>query len=500
MIERFKEQHRIKIGFLPTRRNVFDHEEAGRVKNSVYNEIKKYGIEIITIDSLNEEGLLYSIMDSKQAAQIFITEGVDAIFAPHCNFGTEDAVAKTCKMVGKPVLIWGPQEDPANENGFRKRDSQCGLFATSKVLMRYGVPFSYIINSALDSCIFYRGFIDFLQVASVVKSFLGARIGQVDTRPEKFLSVMVNESEILEKFGIETVPVAISDIAIWTDQIFREKGAEFKQTLEEFERQFINQCNGKDSLEKAVALKIAISRWAGEKALNAVAIQCWDAMQSVIGIFPCFVNGVLTDEGLPVACETDITGAISALILKAASGGTKPAFLADLTALHPQNKNVELLWHCGNFPSSYAGTKKIIGQQCEGPFDAAGKWEMQKGDITIAKMDGIGGKYSLLMGQAKGAEGPMNAGTYLWAEFENWPKWERHVIYGPYIHHVAVTYGSYAPILYEACRYIPDLKADPVDPSLEEIEEYFLYQKETEKYFNNNDCSFAPACIDTYKL
>jgi len=40
---------------------------------------------------------------------------------------------------------------------FRLRDTQCGLFATSNVLMKYGVPFSYIVNSRLDDPVFERG-------------------------------------------------------------------------------------------------------------------------------------------------------------------------------------------------------------------------------------------------------------------------------------------------------------------------------------------------------
>jgi len=40
---------------------------------------------------------------------------------------------------------------------------------------------------------------------------------------------------------------------------------------------------------------------------------------------------------------------------------------------------------------------------------------------------------------------------------------------GPYIHHVAGTYGKVADVLYEACRYIPGLKADPAEPGEAEL-------------------------------
>lgn len=43
------------------------------------------------------------------------------------------------------------------------------------------------------------------------------------------------------------------------------------------------------------------------------------------------------------------------------------------------------------------------------------------------------------------------------------------IIYGPYIHHVAGIHDLAAPALFEATRFIPGLKADPVQPTAEDI-------------------------------
>jgi hypothetical protein len=55
----------------------------------------------------------------------------------------------------------------------------------------------------------------------------------------------------------------------------------------------------------------------------------------------------------------------------------------------------------------------------------------------------------------------------------NWPRWEQKLIYGPYIHHVAGIHGRLAPVLHEACKYIPGLEPDPVEPTAGEIEAYW---------------------------
>ena len=57
---------------------------------------------------------------------------------------------------------------------------------------------------------------------------------------------------------------------------------------------------------------------ADQYGCNAVAIQCWNALQGELGIMPCAANSLLNEEGLPVVCETDIHGAITAVMAEAA--------------------------------------------------------------------------------------------------------------------------------------------------------------------------------------
>lgn len=472
MQKEFTDRYNLKIGFLPTRRKVFSKEEAGKFKRAVEVKAKTYNAELVNLDFLNEEGLIYDGLDADKVADRFIAEKVDAIFAPHCNFGTEDAVAKVAKKVGKPLLLWGPRDDAPMPSGIRMRDSQCGLFATSKVLSRLGVPFTYITNSTLESETFDRGYKNFLSVASVIKTFRRLRIGQIDTRPGAFWSVMYNESEILEKFGIEVVPVSLATIEHNVLQVIQDNDAGYLEIWKGYKAKYKKILFDDQNLKRHSALKLVIQRWAREEELSAIAIQCWDALQTALGIFPCFINGDLTDDGLPVACETDVMGAVSSALLQAALRGGTPAFFADLTVRHPEKDNVELLWHCGNFPYSLAKDPETaqLEMQFGGCLPAAGRWELKGGDITLCKMDGLGGDYRLLMGECKGTDGPKNVGTYLWAEFGDWPKWEHRFVYGPYIHHVAGIHGKAATALYEACKYIPGLTPDPVEPSKEEIE------------------------------
>lgn len=460
------ENYKIKLGFAPTRRLVFSREDAIRYKGLTKDRLKQLKAEIADIEWLNEEGLLYDPGDAEKVARHFMDEKVDALFVPHCNFGTEDAVAKLAGRMNKPLLLWGPRDEAPMEDGSRLRDSQCGLFATSKVLSRMGVPFSYMENCRLDTPVFEEGIRKFSAAASVVKNFKGMRIGQIGTRPQPFWSVICNEGELLERFGIEIVPITLSEIAGMMGEFNIEKKEILDKDVADFKQRVSCSAYEDETLYKIIALKQAIKSWAEQERLSAVAIQCWNVLQQITGIMPCFANSELTGGGLPVACETDICGAVSAVMAQASMMGETPVFFADLTIRHPENDNAELLWHCGPFPHKLKkdgapasiGSHYVLDSKCPG----VAEWEIKGGDISICRFDGINGRYSVISAEGKGVEGPKNRGTYVWVEFKDWPKLERKLIYGPYIHHVAGIHGRIKAVLEEALRYIPGLEPDGV--------------------------------------
>ena len=224
------------------------------------------------------------------------------------------------------------------------------------------------------------------------------------------------------------------------------------------------------------ALKLVLRNMYDDYHLQALSFQCWDELQFQLGICSCYVHALLVDEGIPVACEADVHGAVSSLMLQAASMFKESTFFADLTIRHPENDNAELLWHCGVFPPSLCATdnKPLIGNHFILPSQAPGtcNWKLQNGDITVIRFDSIHGKYSLLCGEGKTVEGPYNQGTYVYMEVGDWSLWEEKIIYGPYIHHISCIYGKYASVIYEASRYLNGVTFDPTQPTEEEIRKY----------------------------
>ncbi|MFD3258377.1 L-fucose/L-arabinose isomerase family protein [Paenibacillus lentus] len=467
---------KLKLGYAPTRRFVFSAEDAFKYKVMIKEKIQSFGMdfELVDLEGINEEGLLYDDhISADKIVERFKRENVDAVFFPHCNFGTEDTIARVGKALGKPVLLWGPRDEAPLEDGMRLRDTQCGLFATGKVLRRFNVPFTYVTNSRVDSPVFERGFTNFVAAANVVKQFRSLRILQIGPRPTSFWTMMCNEGELLERFGIELHPITLIDIQRASKQIEKGSSSELAEAIDYIKAKLDWSEVTEEDVRRIAALKVAMKQYAVQNGCSAIAIQCWSALQEAMGIMPCLANAILTDEQIPVTCETDIHGAITSVMVQAATMNQLPTFFADLTVRHPENENGELLFHCGNFPVSLSVEERpklsrhfLFDDHSPGTHEG----EIKGGGMTLARFDGDHGEYQLFLGKARGIQGPYTRGSYVWVEVNDWPLWEEKLVKGPYVHHSVGIHANVIPALYEACNYIPGLTADPVDPTEQQIQ------------------------------
>ena len=459
---------KIKLGYVPTRRSIFSAPDAIKYRGLTADRLTELGIDFVDITDINEEGLLYDDRDVEKIAEKFEKEGVDGLMLAHCNFGTEYVCARLAKRLGLPVLLWGPLDERPEPNGERLRDTQCGLFATGKVLRRFRVPFTYLTNCRLCDPVFERGVRDFLAVCNVVKTFKNIRILQISTRPFDFWTTMCNEGELLEKFNIQLSPIPMTEL-IEEIKAVKEEKTKLNEMLDVIHETMEVQIK-ENEVENVAALAAAMKNLVEKYGCQAVAIQCWNALQTEIGIMPCAANAILNEEGIPVVCETDIHGAVTALLVEAAGMGEVRSFFADWTIRHPDLDNGELLQHCGPWPVSVAAEKPKLTYPLA--FDHPGSLtaEAKHGDVTLCRFDGDNGEYSLLLGRAKGVDGPKGMGTYLWVEVENIKRLEAKIVEGPYIHHCVGIHKDVVPVLYEACKYI-GIAPDLYDP-IEEVKAY----------------------------
>ncbi len=446
-----KYKDHLVIGVAPTKRGFLSMEEAVRQKEkfmAVIRGVKSDIVTIVDIDDICENGIMYRYEEVAQVAEKFRLAGIDALFTPFCDFGEEQTVATLAARLNVPTLVWGPRDERPNTDESRGRDTQCGMFAATKVMRRYGVRYSYIFNCETDHPMFEQGYTNFLRVVNALKTVHGLRIAKFGSRPLPFISVTGNEGDLMTKFGITTVPVSLTDVKQDADAIEAENGEFYQAYTADIMKRMDCSAMAEDKVRRVAAITMAAKKQMLEKDCTVGAMECWPAT-SLFGVAVCTTLGELSDDGFPISCENDINGAVTMALLRAISLGEGSVFLADLTIRDPENDNAELLWHCGPFPYSLkdAGCQaRLVGGQ--------ERFIMKKGALTLCRFDDADNKFYLFAGEGRGIDGPETNGTYVYLETDDWKRWEEKLIFGPYIHHIGGLYGEYFPVLREVARYL----------------------------------------------
>ena len=459
---------KIRIGLMPNRRLVFNintaREEYDTIMPIIRAQMPDY-VEFIDIEDICEQGMACTLDDIDNIVKKFKAADIDAIFSPFCDFGEEQVVVGVAKQFMLPTLIWGTK-DRISTYEHREKETQCGLFAATKVLRNYGVTFSYIWNCEADSPDFVIGFEKFVRVANVMKNLRNANIAEIGDRPAGFYSVIHNQLQLIKNFNISVKPIGLAAIGQRTEQIIAENSEELQAYVADLYSRI--DCSEVDP-QSGYVLKVAAGTMAVEQLMKenhcrAAAFDCGGVARA-IGLpgSACAIEGELADRGLPTACECDVWGAISVLILKSAAMGEDAPLLADWTYRHPTNPNGELIWHDAPFAWSLADKeknplfKKVMWRN-NARYEA--HWELKQGQLTMLRMDELDGEYYVFCGGAKTIEGPDTTGTYVWIEVEpSWKRWEEKLMFGPYIHHVGGIYGEYFDVFREVVRYLNNPRA-----------------------------------------
>ena len=463
--------YKVKIGLVPMRRNTTDRprgtfltwysaEQRGKkfvdyIEKNFTNE----NVEFVDIKGIGIEDFMFDDNSAAEVIDRLKKEDVDAVFIINCNFGNEEAAADVAKAIGKPVLLWAPLDDEYYVDGMRPTDSQCGLFGVSRQMQRYHIPFSHLPCCRVESEEFKEGFESFVRVACMVKNFSGLRIGQIGARPAPFYSVIWNEGELMEKFGIRIVAL---NFAIIEDRM-KKAAEECKEEIKEIADYIRNNYKLDELTPKYVegmaTMVVMYKRLFEEYKLDVISAECWTATPIMFdGLAPCTVYGILNDMGYMISCESDIHCAMTMALLKSATLGKGKPLFGEFTVRHPENKNAELLWHCGPFP---------LSQKAESGVDSTARLVNQRswfrgkdGTYTVARLDQESGDYMILPLLCKTTEGPQTHGTYIWGEFEDLQKVEDRLLDGPYIHHFIEIEGDYRKEISEFCKYFPNLRVD----------------------------------------
>lgn len=449
------------MGLCPVGKFVFSNEDAVRHKELIRSRLREWDIGFVDLEGVLEDGLVKEQVHVEAVVDHFRRAEVDCLFLPHCNFGSEGAVGMIAKKLDVPALLWGPRDEAPLSDGRRLRDTLCGLLASSKVLHKLGVPFTYIENCRVEDDLLRTGLDMFLRAAAASQVLRnGVRIGLIGQRIDFFWTTIVNESELLERFHVEVLPLDMVQFIEAAKQRTASSGDTYAREIRELRESYkVEGFESDTPLMNVLGVRDQMLALAEEHGLDGIAFQSFMSVVDATGSY-CSYAEALVSEQLPVGAESDIHGVISDLLLRRANFGSEATFLAEFTVRHPADDNGILLWHAGA-PLSLCSPEETprIGRHWILPSPLSGMlhFRLKDGPITAARFDGDRGEYELAVGEGQSMAGPSTLNNYVWMKVDDWPRWERKLIAGPFIHHVAMAYGRYGNALAEACKYVPGL-------------------------------------------
>jgi L-fucose isomerase-like protein len=452
----------VRIGFVPAHREPFDEDWAVEMRRRCLDAFTlSPRLEIIVPDEkLTRGGCVRDDGEAEKVIALFREKNIDGLIIGTMTFGDEVSALTIASTFGdKPVLLFGTKEGPFTPDGNRRSDSFCGTLSISSGLHRRQIPFIFAGIVFPEEKTFKESVTDFIRVCAISRGFIGAKIGLVGPRPERFETCIFSEDQLMRNFGQRVIPVDLADIMSRADS---QKGSPAaKKIVKNIKARADSSAVAAATLQNIAGLECALEQFAAEKGLSAMGIQCWTAMQSVYGISPCHAMGRLTDKGIMTSCEVDIYGVLTMLLQYLASlGETVPHFI-DWTIRHQEKDNVFLAWHCGNGPPSLAcrdGAISLKYHSILGPslgIDRSmgtGEFQLAPGAVTLSRLQEHDGEFKMLVAGGKiVASRQKLRGSWSWVEVPDLDRLYATLVGEGFTHHASLVHGDCSRALVQAC-------------------------------------------------
>ena len=386
-----KNMPEIKMGLVAVSRDCFPVELSRRRAAKVAAECGKLGLNIAPCSVVIE-----SETDAMKAVAEMRRKGVDAVTVYLGNFGPEGPTTIFARELGLPFMLVGAAEETGDDLMGSRGDAFCGMLNASlncgiRNLAPYireqpiGLPAQVAENVA-----------HFIDVARVVVGVRSLKVFGFGPRPQDFYACQAPIKAMYD-LGVEVMENSELDLMI----AYKEAAARKKQISAIAKDMARELGEGNEHPEKLKALaqyELALMDFyrknLGSRKFGVFANKCWPGFEPEFKFVPCYVNSRLFARGIPVACQTDLFGAVSSYMAQLAS--SHPVTFLDINNTVPDDMNVSdagsaekrdlfMGFHCGN-------TARCL--LCEG---AAMKHQLimhrlmepgKKPNITVGTLDG----------------------------------------------------------------------------------------------------------------
>ena len=464
----------IKIGIVAVSRDCFPEslsvtrrEALVKAYTEKYDASEIYECPVCIVES--EIHMVQALEDIKAA-------GCNALAVYLGNFGPEISETLLAKHFDGPRMFLAAAEESGDDLVQGRGDAYCGMLNASYNLklrnIKAYIP-EYPVGNAEECADMIH---DFVPVAKAVYALSNLKIISFGPRPLNFLAcnapiqqlynlgVEIEENSELDLFEAFNKHAGDERIPALAEEMAAELGAGNKKP---------------EILPKLAQYELTLKDWVeehkGYRKFVAIAGKCWPAFQTQFGFVPCYVNGRLAAQGIPVSCEVDIYGALSEYIGAVISNDT--VTLLDINNTVPNDmyesdikgkfnytqKDTFMGFHCGNTAAGKLSSctmkyqmimaRSLPEEVTQGTLEG----DLVPGDITFYRLQSTSDN-KLRAYIAHGEILPVatrSFGSIGIFAIPEMGRFYRHVLIEKnFPHHGAVAFGHYGKALFEVFKYI----------------------------------------------
>lgn len=465
----------VKLGLVAVSRDCFPIQLSEKRRAAVVEACTNKGIEVCEIATTieNEKDVIKALEQLKEAE-------VNALIVYLGNFGPEGPETMLIQKFQGPAMVVAAAEETQEDLFGGRGDAYCGMLNASYSLglrgLRPYIP-EYPVGTADDVA---NMMADFEDIARVILGIKQLKIFGFGPRPYDFLACNAPIKPLFD-LGVEIMENSELDLF----ESFNKHAGDprIPDVVSEMEEE-LGAGNGyPEILPKLAQYEITLKDWMnynlGASQYGVFANKCWPAFQTQFGFVPCYVNSRLAASGIPVACETDIYGALSEYIITCATG--MPATLLDINNTVPQDmyednkelfhgyglKDLFMGFHCGNTPKAcmkdaamkYQRIMHSLLEPNKEPDITRGTLEgtIRPGEVTLFRLQGTADcniRSYVAQGEIIDVDPKSFGGIGVFA-IKEMGRFYRHVLIAKrYPHHAGVAFKHTGKVLFAAMKML----------------------------------------------
>lgn len=410
-------KHKLRVGYVGTSIASYfatEYQQRARAITGLEALAQAWDFELVAIADE-----VMSVEAAEQAAERLKAAQVDFLLLQTAGCSIGEQILPLARVAPHMGLWATPEPHPDGDiklHSFVSMSHFASILA--QTLKGEHIPFKWFYGH-VESAEFQRAFGITVRALTAFKNMQRARIGWFGGLAPGFINMQFDAAQMQRRLGLQIVPHDLIDL------IDRAKGYDAAQVARTAQtiRAAASSVRVTESaaFDRVTRLYLAMHDFVREHEYDSLAVSCWSEFQEVYRVAPCMAYSWMgSEDGVAVACEGDVYGAVSMYLLNLLTGAHGSSTLLDMAVIDTLNP-AALMWHCGVSPRHFANRDGIhwvdhvtLGRKSEHVYGVAGDHVFAANTATITYISADGTSLLVVGAEIIERENPGYAGTRGW--------------------------------------------------------------------------------------